>query len=63
MENKTCTTLEFKKCSSQTRGEIQELLLKESSLLKQQMLFVYLFLFLTPYATTGTGRNIRRCSL
>lgn len=53
MENKNCTTLEFKKCSSQTRGEIQELLLKENSLLKQQTLLVYLFPFLTPYATTG----------
>jgi len=53
MENKNCTTLEFKKCSSQTRGEIQELLLKENSLLKQQTLFVYLFPFLTPYATAG----------
>lgn len=53
MENKNCTTLEFKKCSSQTQGEIQELLLKENHLLKQRTLFVYLFPFLTPYATTG----------
>lgn len=53
MEKQNCTTLEFKKCSSQTRGEIQELSLKENSLLKQQTHFVYLFSFLTPYATTG----------